>query len=161
MILNKHQNITNIFKLPAATVRLTYDGQSTLIDVGPFTQWYVNKFVKEPSAPIFKKLGILKVKDLYKLATLKFVHESVNKQNPAQFHSYYCYPAHTYNTDAMRDYKLDPPVIRTSTYGLKSLKYSGCILWNNLSVTERNIMSKKAFLRVVKDNMANAYEGFL
>ena len=134
------------------------DNQSILIDIGPMSLWYVDTFVKVPSDPIFKKLELLKVTDLYKLCTLKFVYESVNKLNPFQFHTYYSYPTHNYNTDAIRNIKLALPKIRTSTYGLKSLKYSGCILWNNLSFAERNIKSKNEFSRILKECIIDTYD---
>ena len=122
------------------------------------SHWIVDTFIKIPSDPIFKKLDILKVQDLFKLCTLKFVYESVNKLNPYQFHTYYNYPNHNYNTDAIRNMKLDIPIIRTSTYGLKSLKYTGCMLWNNLSFAERNIKSKNIFSRALKNRMTDAYD---
>ena len=131
LILNKHKNITSIFQLPLKTARLIFnDNQSILIDVGPMSHWYLDTFVSEPSDPIFKKLEILKVTDLFKLCTLKFVYDSLNKLNPLQFHTYYNYPLHNYNTDAMRKLNLNLPTARTSTYGLKSLKYTRCMLWN-------------------------------
>ena len=86
------------------------------------------------------------------------MYESVNKLNPPQFHNYYNYPGHNYNTDATRNMKLNLPSIRTSTYGLKSLKYTGCMLWNNLSFAERNIKSKNIFSRALKNRMTDAYD---
>ena len=50
------------------------------------------------------------------------------------------------------------PIIRTSTYGLKSLKYTGCILWNNLSFFERSIKSKKVFSRILKNSIIDTYD---
>ena len=101
---------------------------------------------------------MLKVTDLYKLCTLKFVYDSLNKLNPVQFHTYYNYPLHNYNTDAMRNLNLNLPKIRTSTYGLKSLKYTGCMLWNNLSFAEKNIKSKQVFSRILKKRMTDTYD---
>ena len=120
--------------------------------------WYVDTFVKSPSDPIFNKLEILKVRDIFNLSTLKFVYESLNKLNPLQFHSYYSYPDHNYNTDAMRNFKFVLPTVRTSTYGLKSLKYTGCMLWNNLSFAERSIKSKNVFSHILKKRMTDTYD---
>ena len=102
-------------------------------------------------------LGILKVHDIYKLTTLKFVYESLNKLNPDQFHTYYNYPTGITNTAANRDKNLDTPMVRTVTYGLKALKYSGCILWNNLPMDKRNAISKNVFNFSVKNHMINSY----
>ena len=159
LILNKHRNVTSMFQLPSSTARIIFnDNQSILIDVGPMSLWYVDTFVKVPSDPIFKKLEILKVTDLFKLCTLKFVYDSLNKLNPLQFHTYYNYPLHNYNTEATRNLNLNLPTIRTSTYGLRSLKYTGCMLWNNLSLAEKNIKSKKVFSRILKKRITDAYD---
>ena len=86
------------------------------------------------------------------------MYESVNKLNPPQFHTYYNYPNHNYNTDAMRNMKLALPKIRTSKNGLKSLKYSGCILCNNLSSAERSFKSKKEFSRIIKKHITDTFD---
>ena len=120
--------------------------------------WYVDTFVKVPSDPLFRELGILKVQDIYKLTTLKFVYESLNKLNPNQFHTYYNYPAVVHNTAANRDNSLNPPMVRTVTYGIKALKYSGCILWNNLSMDVRNAVSKNVFNTKIKKHIIDSYK---
>ena len=112
--------------------------------------WYVDSFVKVASDPLFKELKILKIHDIYKLITLKFVYESVNKLNPNQFHMYYVYPADAHDTAANRGNNLNPPMKRTVTYGLKSIKYAGCILWNNLPNDIRNAVSINVFNSMTK-----------
>ena len=96
--------------------------------------WYVDTYNKVPSDPLFKDCGILKVDGIYKLSTLNFVYESLNKLNPNQLNTYFNFPSDALNTAANRDKNLDPPMVRTVTYGLKALKYAGCILWNDLSM---------------------------
>ena len=160
LILNKHRNIQTIFELPRSTVRLIlHNDNNILIDLpnDPVMYWYVDTFVKVPSDPLFKKLGILKVHDIYNLTTIKFVYESLNKLNPNQFHTYYNYPTGIQNTAANRDKNLDPPMVRTVTYGLKALKYSGCILWNNLPMDKRNAKSKSVFSILIKNHIINSY----
>ena len=56
----------------------------------------------------------------------------------------------TLNTANKRENKLRIPSVRTSTYGLKSLKYHGVILWNSLTLSLRYIESKKQFSKKVK-----------
>ena len=75
LILNKERNIHTIFELPG----------------DPVAYWYVDTFIKIPSDPLFKELEILKVHDIFKMTTLNFVYDSLNKLNPEQFHMYYCY----------------------------------------------------------------------
>ena len=160
LIMNKHRNIHTIFELPNTTVRLNLDNDnSLLIDVydNPVMYWYVDTFVKVASDPLFKELKILKVYDIYKLTILKFVYESLNKLNPNQFHTYYNYPADAHNTAANREKNLDPPMVRTVTYGLKSVKYAGCILWNNLSLEIRNAVSINVFNSWTKKHVIDSY----
>ena len=161
LIVNKHKSIHTHYHQPSYTIRITVgDNISNIYDVpscNPVTYWYVNTFIKVPSDPIFKELGILKIHDIYKLNTLIFVYESLNKLNPNQFHSYYNYPTGLQNTAANRNNNLDPPVVRTNTYGLKGLKYSGCKLWNNLSTLIRNSVSKNIFKSHTKKHFINSY----
>ena len=158
--MNKHRNIHTVFELPRYTLRLSMnDRNSLLIDIpdDPVSYWYVDTFVKVASDPLFKDLKFLKIHDIYKLITLKFVYESVNELNPNQFHTYYNYPTDVYNTAANRGNYLDPPMVRTVTYGLKSLKYTGCILWNNLSINIRNVLSINIFNNMTKKNIIDHY----
>ena len=120
--------------------------------------WYIDTFEKAHSEPIFKELKILKIHDIYKLTTLKFVYESLNKLNPSQFHNYYNYSEGEINTAATRDNNLDTPMVRTTIYGLKALKYSGCTLWNDQPIDSRNAISKKVFTKTVKLHMINSYK---
>ena len=115
-ILNKYNNIHTVFKLPG----------------NPDMYWLIDTFVKVSSSPIFKSLNILKVQDIFNTETLKFVYDSVNKSNPSQFHEYFHYSTNLHNTAANRNGNLNTPQVRTVTYGLKSIKYTGCILWNDL-----------------------------
>ena len=141
LIINKERNIHTIFELHG----------------DPVTYWYVDTFAKVPSDPIFKELGILKIHDIFKLTTLNFVFDCINKLNPEQFHSYYRYPVNICNTAANRDNHLDPPMVRTVKYGLKSIKFIGCILWNGLSMGVRNAINRKLFTKSVKNQFISTY----
>ena len=160
LITNRYRNIHTIYEQPHYTVRLILNSDDHLvIDLlsEPAIYWYVDSFVKVPSDPIFKDLGILKVQDVYKLTTLKFIYESLNKLNPTQFHTYFKYTTGIQTTTASRNNNLDPPMVRTVTYGLKSLKYSGCKLWNNLPMNIRNAVSIDVFNFLNKKHMINSY----
>ena len=141
LILNKQRNIHTTFELPG----------------DPVMYWYVDTFIKVPSDPLFKELGILKVQDIFKMTTLNFVYDSLNKLNPNQFHLYYHYPTNIHNTAANRDNNLDLPMVRTTIYGLKSIKYTGCMLWNNLPIDKRKGTSKKSFSKMIKNHMISTY----
>ena len=47
-------------------------------------------------------------------------------------------------------------MVRTETYGGKSIKYKGCSLWNHLPMAERNA-SKKSFTKLVKKHFISTY----
>ena len=49
-------------------------------------------------------------------------------------------------------------MVRTVTYGIKALKYSGCILWNNLSMDVRNAVSKNVFNTKIKKHIIDSYK---
>ena len=111
--------------------------------------------MKVPSSPLYKELGILKLQDIYELTTLIFVYESLNALNPSQFHTYFKFPCNTRNTAANRNDNLDTPMV--SSYGLKSIRYSGCILWNKLSTKERTADTKNIFKKNTKLRLVGSY----
>ena len=84
------------------------------------------------SAPLFKELNILTVYDTFKIEIIKFVFDSINRINPSQFHNLFVYPANPYNTTGKRNNNLKIPLARTKNYGLKSLKYIGAQIWNDI-----------------------------
>ena len=123
------------------------------------TGFLEDSFVREHSAPLFKQLKLLNIYDIFKVEALKFVFDSVNKNNPRQFHSFYSYPTNRHiNTAANRNNHLNVPLIRTSNYGIKSLKFTGVVLWNNLSFNDRTSVSKAVFSMKIKSYFIDQYE---
>ena len=110
------------------------DGQPEI--TGPFAH----------SAPVFKELNILTVYDTFKIETIKFVFDSLNSNNPLQFHNYFMYPTNPYNTAGNRNNNLKTPLGRTKNYGLKSLKYIGAQIRNDI----RSGTSRKQLIKSVK-----------
>ena len=51
---------------------------------------------------------------------------------------------------------LDTPQVRTSTYGLRSLKYTGAILWNNIPQLIRS-KARKPFTKELKKYFIDSY----
>ena len=98
---------------------------------------YINDdtFERTHSAPLFKDLKLLKIHDIFNIETLKFVQDSLHNTNPSQFHNYYHYPPTPHNTAANRKIDLNTPSVRTTTYGLKSLKYCGVQIWNKIKTS--------------------------
>ena len=117
-----------------------------------------NSFVREHSAPLFKQLKLLNIYDIFKVEALKFVYDSINKNNPSQFHSFYLYPTNRHINTAANRNNLNTPLIRTSNFGIKSLKYTGVILWNVLSFNDRSCILKATFSKMIKKSFIEQYE---
>ena len=138
-------HLKSIFTIQKKVVRLISNKDNYIGDT----------YNREPSAPLFKNLNILSIYDIFNVETLKFVYDSLTKANPTQFHNYFIYPTNSYNTAANRNNNLNIPSVRTTTYGIKSLKYTGSLLWNNLPSSVRNVSSRKQFSKKVKKNCVN------
>ena len=100
------------------------------------------------SAPLFNSLNILTIFDIFKLELLKFVFDCLRKINPVQFHSFFNYNNNNINTANVRAFKLNPPQVRTTTYGLKSIKYKGSTLWNTIpsSIRSEELIYKSLYI---------------
>ena len=141
---NACDTFTNsIYKLQKKTVRLITFNDSS--------------YIKPHSAPLFNTLKILTIYDIYKIETLKFVYDCLNKCNPHQFHDYYCYPSTNRNTAVNREVNLNTPQVRTTTYGLRSLKYNGVILWNNVPLSIGFYKRRNLFSKALKDFFILSY----
>ena len=114
-------------------------------------------FRKPPSLPLFNKLNLLIIQDIFKLEITKFVYDSVNKINPPQFHSYFKLSNSPYNTKSSTQHKLFLPQIRTTNYGIKSIKFTGALTWNDLPFHIRSIQSRKSFIRRLKKQIIASY----
>ncbi len=111
------------------------------------------------SLPLFKELKILTINDIFKLEIIKFVYDSLNNNNPTQLNNFFNYPTTHYNTLSKRDKKLKIPQVRTTTYGLKSIKYSGAIIWNDIPFTIRTTStSRKNLITKVKSIYLTEYD---
>jgi len=91
------------------------------------------------------------------LETLKFIHDCIHKNNPTQFHDYFKYTDTNQNTANFRESKLYTPMVRTTTYGLKSLKYDGAVIWNNVPLFIRTVSSRKPFANKLKKLFVSSY----
>ena len=114
--------------------------------------------MKKPSLPLFNTLKILTIHDIFKMEILKFVFDTLRKTNPSQFHAYFKYSTSNINTASIREKKLFLPSIRTTTYGIKSIKYNGALLWNNTSLTIPNLtQSRKSYIVKFKNQCIQTY----
>ena len=103
------------------------------------------------SLPIFKDFNSLRIVDIFKLRLLSFVYESINKVAPDCFHNFFSLNSsvHCHDTD------LFLANINTSQYGLKSIRYLGAKLWNELPTAIRTLSSKFSFKKSLKHHFLN------
>ena len=90
--------------------------------------------------------NMLYIDRLKKLAL--FVYKCVNQEGPSITHDLYCKKNTGYS---LRDpHKLKQPKVNTTTFGLKSLRYSGSALWNKLPVDMKDAIDIHVFKRLIK-----------
>ena len=124
--------------------------------------------------PIFKKLEILKVEDVFNFHILKFIYMCLNQSTPQNFHSWFIpnYNIHSYNTVSnttinMRNYFEIENVETTNNihiergrlvnYGAKLLKVLGPNLWNSVPLKIRNAENIFLFKKNLKLYYVNKY----
>ena len=124
--------------------------------------------------PIFKKLEILKVEDVFNFHILKFIYMCLNQSTPQNFHSWFIpnYNIHSYNTVSnttinMRNYFEIENVETTNNihiergrlvnYGAKLLKVLGPNLWNSVPLEIRNAENIFLFKKNLKLFYVNKY----
>ena len=141
IILNKNNYIQTYYRLPGY----------------PDSIWLVDTFIKESAEPLFKILNLLNIFDIFKIETLKFVYSSINRISPTQFQTYFNFPSYLHQTTGIRNKNLIIPQVRTTTYGLKSIKYTGAYLWNNLHLDNKSLSSKNLFIKSIKKDFLEKY----
>ena len=149
-------HITKILTLQKRAVRLiTYKDQFPTIP-GPL----------HPSNPLFLKLEFIKIKDIFTLQILKFIHKCINYNMIANFDHWFKLKkdVHThltktnYNkTSQVSTNKLSIPFGRTTHYGLKQVKVNGPKIWNSLPLDLRIMESFLKFKSSIKNHLLKTY----
>ena len=97
--------------------------------------------------PLFLKLKILTIYDIYKLQVGKFVFESVNNIGPSQqiikFNR--ASEIHNHNTRYAKQGNFFINSVRTDRFGLKSLKMEGIKVWSTIPNNIKASLTKKSF----------------
>ena len=96
--------------------------------------------------PLFHKLKMLKIYDIYKLQVGKFVFESVNDIGPSQSIIKFTRASeiHDHNTRYANQGNFFVNSIRTGRYGLKALKVEGKKVWDVIPINIKE-SNKKVF----------------
>ena len=121
------------------------------------------------SDPLFYKLHIHKIQDIFVLRIAKFIFNCLNKITPLNFHDWFTLTiqVHRYNTrskyvdidNSIHTRTLFVPTARTSYYGLKLIKVLGPKLWNNLpSILRVGNTSYPIFIKNLKKNLLEFYD---
>jgi len=81
---------------------------------------------------LFFNLKLLKIRDIIKIQQLKLVHGFYNNLLPIELQSLFVLNSdiHDHATRSVSRHLLHIPRIFTSTFGNKSIKYTGPVLWN-------------------------------
>ena len=82
----------------------------------------------------------------------------LRKIPPPQFHNFYQYTSSSIVTYNVREKKVILPLPRTTNYGLKSIKYIGTKLWNNIPQPICTSKSFNIFNNKTKKYLLGIYE---
>ena len=121
-----------------------------------------------PSDPLFVKLDILKVQDMYKFQLSNFVYKCLDFSSPSNFWNWFAYyhTTHSYSTTSSTVIEMDSNQKITSVmprnilktqcsrltgFGGKMLKVAGPIFWNTLPSYLRNSLSLFSFKKELKN----------
>ncbi len=110
-----------------------------------------------PSSPIFKDLQLLQLYSIFKLKLLTFVFDIGNGNLPNCFDNFFLLGSsvHQYCTRQASKGNLYLGNKNTLQYGLKSLRYLGAKLWNDIPVEIRSIRLKHSFKMQLKIHLQN------
>ena len=111
------------------------------------------------SPPLFQKLGLLTIFDIYKLQVGKLVYESVNKLGPAHTIIKFTRASevHCHNTRYANKGNFYTNNVRTVRFGLKNLLNEGSKLWTNIPDNIKDKQSKKSFTSNLKKHLIDQY----
>ena len=120
-----------------------------------------------PTGPLFHKLEILKIQDIFKFQVSKFIFNCLQLNTPIIFHNWFrqSHTIHNYNTSTTF-FDIDNVInsnnlfiinARTTHYGLKWLKVSGPKIWNLFPNYIRSTQSVCSFNRYLKKHLIAQY----
>ena len=141
--------------------------QKRIVRIITFTDKRQVDYTFLPTEPLFFKMKIHKIHDIFKLKLSKFVFNCLNYVNPINFHHWFKLTSviHNHNTrskfvsidNSVLTRTLFIPTARTSHYGLKLLKVLGPKIWNKLPSSLRIKGTINSFLKELKNILINSY----
>ena len=114
-------------------------------------------FIKTKISPLYDKLNLLRLSDIYKLEVLKFMFSFKKKILPNCFKGYFTIPSeiHEYPTRFACDDNWAVNFHCTKSTTQRSIKFTRCKLWNDLPSEFKSIreLSVKSFSKNIKTLM--------
>ena len=109
------------------------------------------------SEPLFQRLGILKIQDLYFLSNVLLVHKSLCGTSPQIIQNVLSlhYPTHLYPTRHLVSNSLSRPPTKTLNYGINSIRYQSILNWNTFKSVYPNLDVANASTRKIKTLLRN------
>ena len=110
------------------------------------------------SSPLFVKLELLKLNDIFNLHVSMFIHKCLYHQiSENSKHNYLT--RHNYNnpSNVIATNSIFIPLARTTNYGLKMLKVKGPKIWNSLPSGIRITKSPYCFKKLLKSHFLSLY----
>ena len=127
------------------------------------------------SEPLYKKLEILKIKDIFELSISNFVYSTLTFESPAIFNNWFQYAHEVHDhttrtsTDVIRENYFDVGQVQqsftlhtkgaTNDYGRKMIQVSGPVIWNRIPDDIKEAGSIFTFKRNLKLHIFDQYRG--
>ena len=107
--------------------------------------------------PIYRRLQVLKINDLYKLETAKFMHQFSDKSLPALFEKYFTRTTFVHRHSTLASERNDCFLSHFSTSRLQRLiRFSGVKVWKSIPCKFKNLSLKK-FISEYKLHLIKQY----
>ena len=110
--------------------------------------------------PLFRKLNILKLEDLYSLKLASLMYDYDHNLIPKSLNIWFNkIPCHNYETRFVAYGKLTPCIVKSTKYGVRSFRFEGTNVLNELKDMEiyTTAKTKMFFLTKLKSELINLY----
>ena len=127
------------------------------------------------SEPLYKKLEILKIKDIFEVSISNFVYSTLTFDSPAIFNNWFLYDheVHAHNTRAstniINESYFDVGYVEqtftlhtkgaTNEYGRKMIQVSGPLIWNRIPEDIQSVGTIITFKKHLKLHIFDQYRG--
>ena len=142
--------------------------QKRIVRMLTFNEMRQQDYSFPSSDPLFFKLEILKIQDLFKLKIAKFIYKCLNKNTPINFQNWFTLATQTHNYNTRSKFIVSDQLVntkhlfiqiaRTLHYGLKQIKVQGAKIWNDLPPYTRIITSLGSFNTKLYRHLVEKYK---